>query len=172
LLLGDAALLLWSERLAAIPHVTRLRLHTRLPVVLPSRVDDGLLRWLRASRELRLTPWIVVHSNHPAELVGDCAAALTRLVDAGVPVLNQSVLLRGVNDDASVLTELCERLVDLRVQPYYLHQLDPVAGAAHFRVPESRGREIVAELRRRLPGYAVPRYVRETPGEPHKADIA
>ena len=172
LLLSDAMLTRWSERLAAIPHVRRLRVHTRLPIVLPSRVDDGLLGWLRASRELGLATWLVVHSNHPAEVVGECAEALTRLVDAGVPVLNQTVLLRGVNDDASVLAELCERLVDLRVQPYYLHQLDAVAGAAHFRVAEERGRSLVAALRRALPGYAVPRYVREDAGEAHKIDIA
>jgi EF-P beta-lysylation protein EpmB len=171
LLLSDATLTQWSERLAVIPHVKRLRIHSRLPIVLPSRVDDGLLGWVATTRELGLAPWIVVHSNHPAELEGACAAALARLVDAGVPVLNQAVLLRGVNDDAETLTALCERLVDLRVQPYYLHQLDPVAGAAHFHVPEARGRELVAELRRRLPGYAVPRYVRETPGEPHKTDL-
>jgi len=171
LLLSDANLMRWSKRLAAIPHVTRLRIHTRLPIVLPSRVDEHLLGWLRATRELGLAPWLVVHSNHPAELVGDCAEALTRLVDAGVPVLNQAVLLRGVNDDEAVLAELCERLVDLRVQPYYLHQLDPVAGAAHFHVDEDRGRALIAALRRRLPGYAVPRYVREVQGEPHKLEF-
>lgn len=171
LLLGDALLLRWSARLAALPHVRRLRVHTRLPIVLPSRVDDGLLDWLRATRELGLAPWVVVHANHPSELVADCAEALERLVDAGVPVLNQAVLLRGVNDDEDVLVRLCERLVDLRVQPYYLHQLDPVAGAAHFHVDESHGRDLMTALRRRLPGYAVPRYVREAPGEPHKLDI-
>ncbi len=172
LLLTDSSLLQWSERLAAIEHVKRLRVHTRLPIVLPSRVDDALLGWIAATRELGLAPWIVVHSNHPAEIVGDCAAALGRLVDAGVPVLNQTVLLRGVNDDADVLAELCERLVDLRVQPYYLHQLDAVAGAAHFHVEEERGLELVAALRRRLSGYAVPRYVREVAGEAHKLDLA
>ena len=98
--------------------------------------------------------------------------ALGRLVDAGIQVLNQSVLLRGVNDSAAVLAELCERLVDLRVTPYYLHQLDPVAGAAHFEVSESEGGHIMAELRKRLPGYAVPRYVRETPGRDHKMPLA
>jgi EF-P beta-lysylation protein EpmB len=171
LLLSDATLAEWSERLAAIAHVKRLRIHTRLPIVLPSRVDDGLLAWVRATRELGLAPWIVVHSNHPAELVDDCAEALGRLVDAGVAVLNQTVLLRGVNDDEETLAALCERLVDLRIQPYYLHQLDPVAGAAHFHVPEARGRELIAILRARLPGYAVPRFVREEPGEPHKTDL-
>ncbi len=171
LLLSDESLLRWSERLGSIPHVRRLRVHTRLPIVLPSRVDAGLLDWLRATRALGLAPWIVVHANHPAEIADDCADALTRLVGAGVPVLNQAVLLRGVNDDESVLADLCERLVDLRVQPYYLHQLDSVAGAAHFHVDESRGRELIAALRRRLPGFAVPRYVREAAGEAHKLDL-
>ena len=90
----------------------------------------------------------------------------------GVVVLNQAVLLRGVNDDADVLTELCRRLVDLRVLPYYLHQLDRVAGAAHFEVPVQRGRELMATLRSRLPGYAVPRYVQELPGETSKHVLA
>ncbi len=171
LLLGDRVLLRWSARLAAVPHVTRLRIHTRLPIVLPSRVDEGLCGWLRATRGLGLTPWLVVHANHPAELVGDCADALGRLVDCGVPVLNQAVLLRGVNDDEETLAALCERLVDLRVSPYYLHQLDAVAGAAHFRVAEERGRELLAALRRRLPGHALPRYVREDAGRPHKTPI-
>jgi len=172
LLLGDDVLRRWSERLGAIPHVRRLRVHTRLPIVLPSRVDDGLVDWLRATREAGLSPWVVVHANHPAEIAGDCAEALARLVASGVPVLNQSVLLRGVNDDTDVLADLCERLVDLGVRPYYVHRLDPVAGAAHFDVPEERGRAIVAALRRRLPGYAVPRFVREDPGAPHKTDLA
>ena len=172
LLLSDGVLDEWSARLAAVPHLRRLRIHSRLPIVLPSRVDDGLLGWIERTRAAGVTPWIVVHANHAAELVGDCADALGRLVDAGVPVLNQAVLLRGVNDDEDALAELCERLVDLRVQPYYLHQLDPVAGAAHFHVEETRGLELVAALRRRLPGYAVPRYVREDAGEAHKTDLA
>jgi EF-P beta-lysylation protein EpmB len=171
LVLTDDVLASWTDRLAAIPHVRRLRLHTRLPIVLPSRVDDGLLAWLRGTREAGLVPWVVVHANHPAELVGNCAAALSRLVDAGVPVLNQAVLLRGVNDDADTLAALCERLVELRVQPYYLHQLDAVAGAAHFHVPETRGRDLVATLRARLPGYAVPRFVREDAGASGKTPL-
>jgi L-lysine 2,3-aminomutase len=114
---------------------------------------------------------VVVHSNHPAELAGPCAPALERLVDAGIPVLNQSVLLRGVNDDPETLVRLSERLVDLRVLPYYIHQLDPVRGSAHFHVSEARGLEILAELRRRLPGYAVPRYVREVRGAEGKLPI-
>ncbi|HVA46053.1 MAG TPA: EF-P beta-lysylation protein EpmB [Pirellulales bacterium] len=150
-----------AERLAAIGHLRRLRVHTRLPIVLPERVCPELLDWLCGSR---LTPIVVVHANHPAEISGQVTAALSQLVDAGVVVLNQSVLLRRVNDDADVLAELCRRLVDLRVMPYYLHQLDRVRGAAHFEVPEAVGRKLASELRRRLPGYAVPRYVRETAG--------
>ncbi len=165
LTLRDESLARFVERLAAIGHVKRLRVHSRLPIVLPERVCDDLLAWLRGTR---LTPMMVVHANHPAELSPHVEAALGRLADAGVPLLNQSVLLAGVNDDADVLTELCRRLVDLRVFPYYLHQLDRVRGAAHFEVSEAIGHGLIAELRRRLPGYAVPRYVREVAGESHK----
>jgi L-lysine 2,3-aminomutase len=115
---------------------------------------------------------MVVHINHPAEIDEDVATALGRLIDAGIPVLNQSVLLRGVNDRAEVLTELFQRLADLRVIPYYLHQLDRVTGAAHFEVPISTGIVLMSELRARLPGYAVPRYVLETPGGTSKETLA
>jgi EF-P beta-lysylation protein EpmB len=156
-------------RLAAIGHLRRLRIHTRLPIVIPERVCDDLLAWLCGSR---LTTIVVVHANHPAELAPEVEAALARLADAGLLLLNQSVLLKGVNDDADVLTSLCRRLVDLRVIPYYLHQLDRVAGAAHFEVPQQVGLELMARLRERLPGYAVPRYVQETAGETHKRVLA
>ena len=115
---------------------------------------------------------MVVHANHPQEIDDATAAALARLVDAGIPVLNQSVLLRGVNDNAAALIGLSRRLVDLRVMPYYLHQLDRVAGAAHFEVPICRGLELIAAMRRALPGYAVPRYVQELPGDPSKRLLA
>ena len=169
LTLVDSQLAELAEQLAAIPHLRRLRIHTRLPIVIPERVTDALLNWLCGSR---LTPIVVVHANHPAEIDADVEHAFARLVGAGVVVLNQAVLLRGVNDDADVLTELCRRLVDLRVLPYYLHQLDRVAGAAHFEVPVERGRELMAALRSRLPGYAVPRYVQELPGESSKHVLA
>ncbi len=136
--------------------------------MIPERVADDLLSWLTGTR---LTPIMVVHANHPAEIDDSVAAALGRCVDAGIPTLNQAVLLRSVNDDAGVLAELCERLVDLRVMPYYLHQLDRVSGAAHFEVPMERGLQIIGELRKRLPGYAVPRYVQEIAGEPHKVEL-
>jgi KamA family protein len=169
LCLEDGFLAELAEKLAAIPHVRRLRVHTRLPIVIPQRVTEGLIGWLRGTR---LVPVLVVHVNHPAEIDGAVAAALRRLVEAGIPVLSQSVLLRGVNDRVEVLAELFERLVDLRVMPYYLHQLDRVLGAAHFEVPEQRGIALVRRLRARLPGYAVPRYVRDAPGMSHKWVLA
>jgi EF-P beta-lysylation protein EpmB len=168
LMLTDARLAAMIERLEAIPHLRRLRIHSRLPIVLPDRMMPGLTGLLCATR---LTPIMVVHANHPREIQGDCADALRTLVRAGIPTLNQAVLLRGVNDDVDALAALCERLIDLGVMPYYLHQLDRVRGAAHFEVPEETGRALVAELRRRLPGYAVPRYVREVPGADHKLCI-
>ena len=168
LILTDHSLDRLFTQLEAIPHLKRLRIHTRLPIVLPSRLGSALLKRLRAGR---LTPFLVVHANHAAELVGDCAQALGNAVDAGIPTLNQTVLLRGVNDTIAALTGLSRRLVNLRVVPYYLHQLDHVHGAAHFHVPEKHGRELVAALRRELPGYAVPLYVTETPGQPSKTPI-
>lgn len=161
LMLTDARLESLCRRIADVPHVSRLRLHTRLPIVVPERVTDKLLQVLLDAGP---TPIVVVHTNHAQELVGSCAAALRRLVRAGVTTLNQAVLLKGVNDSAAAQAALCEALVDLGVIPYYLHQLDRVAGAAHFEVSEKTGRQIVAELRQCLPGYAVPRYVRELSG--------
>jgi KamA family protein len=169
LTLPDDELAQLAGQLAQIPHLRRLRIHTRLPVMIPQRVNDDLISWLRANR---LSPIVVVQVNHPAEIDGEVAGAFGRFVDAGIPLLNQSVLLRGVNDRADVLAELCERLVELRVMPYYLHQLDAVAGAAHFEVPLATGLALIAELRARLPGYAVPRYVRETPGAANKEVLA
>jgi len=169
LTLVDSTLAELAERLAAIPHLKRLRIHTRLPIIIPERVTSELLGWLRGTR---LTPLVVVHANHTQEIGDTVASSLARLVDAGVPLLNQSVLLRGVNDSTAALVDLSRRLLDLRVMPYYLHQLDRVAGAAHFEVPIKQGLKLVAEMRKQLPGYAVPRYVQEIAGEPHKRVLA
>lgn len=166
LTLPDHQLAEWVAELAEIPHLQRLRVHTRLPIVIPERVTPELIRWLRGTR---LAPYMVIHANHPQELAADVAVALSEFVDHGIPVLNQSVLLRGINDDANTLATLSRRLTELRILPYYLHQLDRVAGAAHFEVPESRGLELMEQLRSLLPGYAVPRYVRETPGDVGKS---
>jgi L-lysine 2,3-aminomutase len=169
LLADDAFLARIVSRLEGIPHVRRLRIHTRLPVVLPSRVDGGLLDVLRSSRLARV---VVLHANHPAELDDTVAAAVRRLAGSPAVVLNQSVLLAGVNDSAAVLAALSTRLVELGVVPYYLHLLDRVRGAAHFDVPEPRALALHRELRDTLPGYAVPRLAREVPGEPAKVWLA
>jgi len=169
LMRGDDWLRELVARIEEIEHVRRLRIHTRLPIVIPDRVDEQLLGWLGATR---LAPTVVVHSNHAAEIDEACGAALLRMVKGGVPVLNQTVLLRGVNDDVDALAELSKALLDVRVMPYYLHQLDPVVGAAHFEVAEARGKELVQELRKRLPGFGVPRYVREVAGAEHKVEFA
>jgi len=163
--LSNARLDNLTRALAAIPHVRRIRVHTRQPVVLPSRVDEGLLQWLRASK---LPVVMVLHVNHPNELDADLIAACARLRAAGVTLLNQSVLLAGINDDSEVLSDLSRRLFDAGVLPYYLHALDRVRGAAHFAVPDERARTLVGRLAARLPGYLVPRLVREVPGAPAK----
>lgn len=168
LILSDERLAAFRTRLDAIPHLRRLRIHTRLPIVLPDRITDGLISMLVNGR---LTPIVVVHANHAQELQGDCADALRRLVSAGVMVLNQAVLLRGVNDSVESLVELSERLIDLGVLPYYLHQLDRVQGAGHFEVARERGIKLVEAMRRHLPGYAVPKFVQEIPGQPYKVPI-
>jgi EF-P beta-lysylation protein EpmB len=168
LTLVDATLAAMIERLEAIPHLRRLRIHTRLPIVIPERVTDELVAMLHNSR---LTPIVVLHANHANELDRHVAAAITKLAEAGVLLLNQAVLLAGVNDTVEALATLCERLIDLRVFPYYLHQLDRVAGAAHFEVPVSTGRQLVEKLRARLPGYAVPHYVQEIAGALSKTNL-
>ena len=150
------------ERLPGIAHLRTLRIHTRLPVVLPERIDAGLCELLRRS-PLRIV--VVVHANHGNEIDADVATAFGRIRGSGATLLNQSVLLRGVNDDADTLAELSERLFDAGALPYYLHQLDRVAGVAHFEVDDRRARALAESLRGRLPGYLVPRLVREVPGD-------
>jgi EF-P beta-lysylation protein EpmB len=165
LMLDDAALAALVGRLDAIPQLKRLRLHTRLPSILPSRITPALCAILSSSR---LQVIVVVHVNHPAELARQARLALLSLAEVGAPVLNQSVLLRGVNDRVDTLAELSQALISTRVLPYYLHLLDPVSGAAHFDVPEAEARALVTDLRCRLPGYLIPRLVREQPGESSK----
>jgi EF-P beta-lysylation protein EpmB len=166
--LSNARLDNLTRALAAIPHVRRIRVHTRQPVVLPSRVDEGLLQWLRMSA---LPMVMVLHINHPNELDADLIAACAKLRATGATLLNQSVLLAGVNDDSDLLADLSRRLFDAGVLPYYLHALDRVRGAAHFAVPDERARSLVGRLAARLPGYLVPRLVREMPGAPAKVGL-
>ncbi|MDH5834145.1 EF-P beta-lysylation protein EpmB [Luteimonas kalidii] len=154
-----------TDALAGIDHVRRLRLHTRLPIVLPERVDDALAAWLS-----RL-PWpvaVVVHANHANEFDSAVDAAMARLRATGASLLNQAVLLRGVNDSLDAQAALSERGFAAGVLPYYLHQLDRVAGAAHFEVPDDQARALHAAMRARLPGYLLPRLVREVAGEGSK----
>ncbi|WP_295538346.1 EF-P beta-lysylation protein EpmB [uncultured Thiohalocapsa sp.] len=168
LLLDDHALADLLGRVAGMAHLRRIRVHSRLPIVLPSRVTPALGRLLAAQPQRCV---LVIHANHPAELGAAAADALAALGEAGVTLLNQSVLLRGVNDDADCLTALSERLFDCGVLPYYLHQLDPVAGAAHFAVDDARARTLATALRSRLPGYLTPLLVRELPGAGSKLPL-
>ena len=157
-----------TDALAQVPHLKRLRIHSRLPVVLPERVDAPLLQWLSS------LPWplaLVIHSNHANEFDPDVDAALAALHSAGARLLNQAVLLRGVNDSAQALADLSERCFSAGVLPYYLHQLDRVAGAAHFEVSDARALALHAELAARLSGYLVPRLVREVAGDTGKRPL-
>ena len=168
LVLSNRRLARVVEALAAIPRLRRLRIHSRLPSVRPERIDAELCRMLAESG---LSVVLVAHVNHADELTDASRSAFERLRQSGVTLLNQAVLLAGVNDDEQALAALSETLFEQGVLPYYLHQLDPVAGAAHFAVDASRGRALIEALRRRLPGYLVPRYVVERPGEPSKTPV-
>ena len=168
LTMSDRRLAELVHGLEGVAHLRRLRLHTRLPIVLPERVNDELLAWIGATR---LKTVVVVHANHAQEIDASVASALARLKAAGVELLNQSVLLRGVNDSADILAALSEVLFAAGVMPYYLHMLDRVQGAAHFEVPEAAARGLMAELNRCLPGYLVPRWVREMAGAPGKLSM-
>lgn len=151
-----------------IPHLKRLRLHTRLPVALPERITPSLVS---ALAESRLACSLVLHSNHPNELAGELRAKLGTLREARITLLNQAVLLAGVNDHVETLVSLSETLFDSGVLPYYLHLLDPVEGASHFDVDLKEARSIEQQLRQRLPGYLVPRMVREVPGHSGKTPL-
>lgn len=149
------------ERLSAITHITTLRIHTRVPVVAPGRITPGLVAMLRG---LRPALWLVVHTNHAQELTAPARAALARLADAGVPLLSQSVLLRGVNNSPEALFGLFRALQENRVKPYYLHHCDLARGAGHFRTTIAEGRALMAGLRGHLSGPALPAYVLDIPG--------
>lgn len=168
LVLSDRRLAEFTQALAAIPHVRRLRIHTRLPVVLPTRVNAELLDWLAGPRFLTV---LVIHANHAQEINGEVVDACARLRARGITLLNQSVLLRGVNDSDDALTRLSEALFAAGVLPYYLHLLDRVQGAAHFAVEADVARVIMQQLNARLPGYLVPRLVREVAGAPGKVPM-
>lgn len=168
LTVADQQLSALVRMLDEIPHLSRLRIHTRLPVVIPQRVDDQMCTWLSESR---LSKWLVLHMNHANELDDALKQAIRRVQKTGTVVLNQSVLLNGINDSVDTLQELCNALIDCGVLPYYLHQLDRVVGASHFEVEPDKGIALIAELASRLPGYGVPKYVSEIAGEPCKTPV-
>ena len=163
--LSDSKLAELTQALNRIPHLKRLRIHTRFPIVIPDRVTNQLLDWLT---DTHMQCYFVLHANHANELSNEVLRQVKRLREVGIALLNQAVLLRGVNDSLSALVDLCEKLSDHGILPYYLNQLDRVQGAAHFDVPIAKGKQLIEQLRGLLPGYAVPRYVQEIAGEPNK----
>jgi EF-P beta-lysylation protein EpmB len=160
--LSNEALQNLLRSLDAIPHIQRIRFHTRFPIGIPERIDDGFLTVLQKTKA---QIFFTIHCNHPRELDSDVASALRKIAKLGVPLLNQSVLLKGVNDDEETFLALCEKLVDTGIMPYYLHLLDPVVGSGHFQVSEERGIALIQYVQQRLSGYGVPRLVREEAGK-------
>lgn len=165
LLAKDSLLKYLFDELTSIAHVNTIRIHTRIPIVLPERIQEPLLDILQPPR---VKVVIVLHSNHPNELSAEVATAAQALRGAGCYLLNQSVLLKQVNDDAKILAQLSEKLFEIGILPYYLHLLDKVKGAHHFDVAFEQAQIIYRALQASLPGYLVPRMVREIPGQKHK----
>lgn len=168
LTLADSSLAWLTEQIGHIDHIRRLRIHTRLPVVMPQRVCEELLAWVRQSN---LALYFVLHFNHAREIDPAVQTALRQLRQAGATLLNQAVMLRGVNDCVEAQAELCLSLANEQVLPYYVHQLDPVQGAMHFAVPDAAAISIMQDVQRQLPGYAVPKLVREVAGQPSKTPL-
>lgn len=168
LLLSDAKLRDLLHQLANIPHLRRLRIHSRIPVVLPARIGDDLMQTLAT---LPLQTVLVLHANHANELSPEVETACLKLKRRGVTLLNQSVLLKGVNDDADTLCRLSERLFGIGVLPYYLHNLDRAAGVGHFEVPAQTAGQLLHDLQTRLPGYLVPKWVQEQAGAAYKLPL-
>lgn len=166
--LGNEVLAKLFSDVSKISHVKKIRFHTRFPIGIPERIDEDFLRIISSTN---CQVYFVIHCNHPKELDEEIASRLKMVQKAGAVLLCQSVLLKGVNDQIETLVALCESLVNIGVLPYYLHQLDKVQGAQHFEVSEERGKALMEELCKRLPGYAVPRYVKEIAGEAHKTLI-
>ncbi len=168
LAVSDTHLSRLTQKIAAIAHVKTLRIHTRLPIVIPERITPSLLAWFTGSR---LKPVLVTHCNHANEINEAVKTAMTHLKQAGVVLLNQAVLLKGVNDSATALVALHEAIFECDILPYYLHMLDKVQGAAHFEVSEAQAQALHWQMTQQLPGYLVPRLVREVPGAPAKLRV-
>ena len=168
LVLSDQKLQNLCEQITAIPHVKRLRIHTRLPIVLPDRINQDFLQWFE---KLDCQKIIVLHVNHAQELGVDVSKVLSDLFAINTLLLNQSVLLRGVNDSVLALSQLSESLIENQVMPYYLHLLDRVQGAAHFEVSSKEATMLIQQLRQQLPGYMIPKLVQEIAGQPSKQPV-
>ncbi len=168
LAMNDHLLSDFTEKLAEIPHLKRLRIHTRMPIVIPERVNDELITWIS---QLSLKTTVVIHCNHTNEIDADVKLGLAKLAQSGALLLNQSVLLKNINDNVETLCELSENLFAAGVLPYYLHVLDKVQGAAHFDIDRDTAKQLHVELTARLSGYLVPRLVKTTPGAPAKLSI-
>lgn len=171
-ILSTAKLATHLEGLEEVPHLKYLRFHTRTPVVLPERIDNELLELLVRAQKKYLRVTVVIHCNHPDELDGHVELACKRMIENGISVLSQSVLMKGVNDDVDTLTKLCEKLVALGVRPYYLHHPDNARGAQHFKLSLEDGQSLISQLRQRLPGWALPRYTLEQEGGQGKIDAS
>jgi EF-P beta-lysylation protein EpmB len=167
--LSDAALSSLFQKLNAIPHLERIRFHSRFPIGIPERIDASFLSILSAARK---QIFFVIHCNHPQELDPEVIASLKQIASLGIPLLNQSVLLKGVNDDPKILIELSRTLTNAGIIPYYLHELDTVEGTSHFALPKEVGPKLIRAVREGISGYGVPRLVREEPGHPSKTFIA
>lgn len=166
--LDDAILNSLLNSLDLIPHVKRIRFHTRFPIGIPERINDPFLTLLK---QRRAQIFFVIHVNYPSELDQEILTSLKQIQSLGIPILNQSVLLKGVNDSLSIQKLLCETLVNHGILPYYLHQLDRVQGTAHFEVDTQQGLLLIKDLSAHLSGYAVPKYVSEVPGAPNKTSL-
>ncbi len=166
--LSDAQLQYLFDELEKIPHIKRIRFHTRFPMGIPERIDASFVNLLSDCQKQVI---FVIHCNHPHEFDEEIFQHLKKVQELGIPILTQTVLLRGVNDDVQTLKSLFELLVDHGIMPYYLHQLDRVQGAAHFEVSEEEGKALMKQLNSVLPGYAIPKYVREVASQPSKSLI-
>ncbi len=166
--LADETLQDLLQKISSLSHIERIRFHTRFPIGIPERIDASFLQMLEKTTK---QVFFVIHANHPKELDQDVLLALKQIQRLGIPVLNQSVLLRGVNDNIETLQTLCETLINHGILPYYLHQLDKVEGAAHFSVEKTKGKELIQELTKRLSGYGIPKYVAEIAGETSKTPL-
>jgi EF-P beta-lysylation protein EpmB len=168
LIVSDHLLAEFTRKLTQIPHIKRLRIHSRMPIVLPERITPEFIQWCHSSK---LKMILVTHCNHPQELNDSVMQAMQQLVKVGVTVLNQAVLLKGINDNAETLVELSEALFASHILPYYLHTLDKVQGAAHFDVDREQAKKLHWQIMQQLPGFLVPKLACEQPGAPSKLSV-